>query len=241
LLREPTIAQQEARKMVEPKKRTKREPTELQWKGFAPPRTLPLESVPKLMALLRRNLTLEARALEFAILTGATIRDVLAAKCGQIDHVHKLWVIPPSGDLVNGAWDEISESRAFWFEPEVRARALRPHRIPLGISAQRLVASVCAGRAPDEWMFVEGSGPPTTIKQFKRRLYRIKPDSDQSARLSLKAWLDENDYVGALREAVFHPTLPRGGASSDLFEDFLEQRREVMERWGQFVSGNSDA
>ena len=77
---------------------------------------MPYRDVPAFMAKLRRQTSIGARALEFAILTAARTSEVLQAKRSEIDRAARMWIVPAE-----------------------RMKMRREHRAPLSAAALKII------------------------------------------------------------------------------------------------------
>jgi integrase len=85
--------------------------------------TLPYAEIGTFMAELRRQDGIGARALEFAILTGARTSEVIGARWDEFDFAERLWIVPAE-----------------------RMKSGREHRVPLSQPALAVIEYVTAIR-----------------------------------------------------------------------------------------------
>jgi integrase len=194
-----------------------------QWKGGALPHLLPAigkiakvehrkavpyQEVPKLMAELRKNGSVSAKALMFTILTGARTTETREATHGEIDRKAKVWTIPAS-----------------------RMKAGREHRVPLSDEALALSSS-----DPDEskYLFPSPSGYALSNMAMLQLLRGVRDDGStvHGFRSSFRDWAaDQTDFPREVVEACLAHALGDDAELAYKRTDFLERRREVMEAW----------
>ena len=169
--------------------------------------------VPSLMARLRNEQGLAARALEFQILTAVRPGEASGAQWAEIDG--DTWVIPPE-----------------------RTKAGREHRVPLSREAAKLLASL--PRVDDgRYVFPAARGGGVMGRKEPTRVLRQFADKAvaHGFRSAFSDWAHERTtYPPHIIEmALAHvvgPAVLRAYRRTDLFE----QRRRLMQQWSEFCS-----
>ncbi len=177
--------------------------------------------VPDFMAALRDREGVSARCLELLILTASR-----------------------SGEVRGARWSEIYGD--IWTIPGERMKRGVPHRVPLSPEAILILERV-RGLDP-EFVFPSvqrdksGAGKPQSNMVFKALLKRMDRQgfTVHGFRSSFRDWCSESAKVDreVAEAALSHATgnaVERAYARSDLFD----RRRELMDAWDRFVTGNS--
>lgn len=165
--------------------------------------------------------TMGSLALRLLILTGVRSNPIRNIRLEQISG--DIWTIP--GELMKGRKD-----------------ASPDFRVPLSLEALAVIEQAKA-YARDGYLFA-GSGKKLSIISdatmsalMKRRDLDAKP---HGFRTSIRMWLDERtDAPHQVAEAVLAHFTNVESVKAYLRTDYLEQRRPLMNRWAQFVTGKS--
>ncbi|SFD67258.1 tyrosine-type recombinase/integrase [Roseivivax sediminis] len=163
--------------------------------------------------------TITHLALKLLILTGTRSKPLRFLHEDHIDG--ETWIIP--GELMKGLEGSTQD-----------------FRVPLSSESQSVIEQV-RPRARDGYLFPsvrKGVISDATMARLMER--REMPERPHGFRSSLRTWLSEaTDAPPDVAETVLaHAT---GSAVERAYRrtDFLEQRRALMERWAQHVTGNS--
>jgi integrase len=202
-----------------------------QWKGGALPHLLPAtgkvskvehrkavpyQDVPKLMAELRKNGSISAKALMFTILTGARTTETREATHSEIDLKAKVWTIPAA-----------------------RMKAGREHRVPLTDEALALIVS---DPADSKYLFPSPSGYALSNMAMLQLLRGLRSDGStvHGFRSSFRDWAaEQTDFPREVVEACLAHALGDDAELAYKRTDFLEKRREVMQAWtAHCISGD---
>lgn len=197
-------------------------------KGHQP--ALPWQRVPEFLADLRSQAGMGARALEFAILTGAR-----------------------SGEVRGAKWEEIDLERKVWTVPAERMKAEKPHVVPLSSRAIKLLRSLprMAGKpfvfpAPRADQLSDMAVLATVKRMHKAQVDQGKPGYiDPHAgnrtvvphgfRSSFKDWCRAQavfpDEVSELALAHVNSDSTRAAYARD---QLLPQREKLMQAWSQY-------
>ncbi len=179
--------------------------------------------VPAFMDELGQREGISARTLEFLILTASR-----------------------SGEARGARWNEIDLEAREWVIPGERMKRGIPHRAPLSEAAVSVLKRV-TGLDPDlvfpsVQRAADGSARPQSVMVFKSLCQRMGHEgfTTHGFRSSFRDWCSESANAphdvaeSALSHAVGN-AVSRAYARSDLFE----QRRPLMDRWGQFATGQT--
>jgi integrase len=177
---------------------------------------MPWRDVPSFMRKLRSTDSIAARALEFAILTGAR-----------------------TGEVRGAVWDEVdSPNAAVWVIPGERTKSGREHRVPLSPRCMQILKEVRPVAGQTQHIFPSskgGLGESTFLK-----LLRSLGHADVTVhgfRSSFRDWAGEaTNFPREVCEAAL------AHATGDRVErayrraDALEKRRKLMEAWASYCS-----
>ncbi len=179
---------------------------------------LPYLQVPNFMMRLRTSEAMAARALEFLILTASRTNEVLGAQ-----------------------WQELDLERRIWTIPAERMKAARLHRVPLSKRALVIISELKEHRQ-DEFLFPgQKIRVPLSSMSMGMLLRRMKVGTTvHGFRSSFRDWVsEETDFSSDVAEAALAHV--NGSATERAYRrgDVLGKRREMMEVWARYCSGNN--
>jgi integrase len=176
-------------------------------------KAVPYKDVPKLMAELRKNGSMSAKALMFTILTASR-----------------------TGEVIGATWEEFDLTGKVWTIPAARMKAGREHRVPLSDEAISIIQSL---PRDERYVFHTEFGLKLSNMAMLQLLRGIRDDGDtvHGFRSSFRDWAAEQ--TDTRREVVEACLAHAVGDAAELAykrSDFLEKRRTVMEAWATFGS-----
>jgi integrase len=177
---------------------------------------LPYNELPELMAALRQQKGIPARALEFAILTAARRGEVLGAQWPEIDLPASLWVIPGE-----------------------RMKAGREHRVPLSGRALEILKEMADARQGGFVFPGTGEGRPLGRMALINVLRRLgyKDVTAHGGRASFMTWsAEQTNYAREIREAALAHAVPTALEKSYRRTTFFDRRRRLMGEWARYCS-----
>ncbi len=170
---------------------------------------LPYNEIGTLMATLREQTSITARALEFLILTATRTGETLGAR-----------------------WDEVNLDTRMWVIPGARMKGARPHRVPLCLRAVQIIEEMSTIRQ-NEYVFPGRKG--RISKMPMANMLRRMGYADctiHGFRSTFRDWAAECTTVPReiAEAALAHVT---GSAVERAYRrgDALEKRRELMAAW----------
>jgi integrase len=179
---------------------------------------VPYADVPAFMGELRRCEGVAARALEFAILTGARTSEVRLARREEIDLKAGIWTVPAS-----------------------RMKGGREHVVPLSDRAVEL-ARVSMHLGSGEFVF-SGDRPdkPFGPVGLRRVLHRLSyAVTVHGFRSSFRDWAgDETNYPREVVEAALAHVIPNATEAASRRSSALEKRRRLMEEWANYCASTN--
>ena len=164
------------------------------------------------MVELRRQFSMGARALEFAIITAAR-----------------------SGEVRGANWAEIDLDRAVWTIPEQRMKAGREHRIPLSDSALSMLRAM--PRIKDcELVFPNTKGTALSDMTLTAVLRRMGcPVTAHGFRSTFRDWAGETTaYPREVIEHALAHQLKDKAEAAYARGTLFDKRRTLMADWAQF-------
>lgn len=160
-------------------------------------------------------------ALTFLILTGARSGEVRGAKWSQIDRTEKLWVRPP--ELMKG-------------------RNARQHAVTLSEQALAVLDKAADYRRNDVDLIFPGRRGKMLSDMSLAVFMEGSPYTPHGFRSSFRDYSAEKcpDIPDPVAEAALAHKVSDKVVAAYKRTDFLEMRRDLMSRWGAFVS-NADS
>ncbi|WP_300434524.1 site-specific integrase [Zoogloea sp.] len=149
-----------------------------------------------------------------------------------------------SGEARGMVWSEVDLKNAVWTIPPERMKAKLPHRVPLATRTVEILKSQ-QGRH-DSLVFPstrdEVELSDMVLTSFLRRVKAHSDTPDRIAtahgfRSSFRDWCSEHGYARDLAERALAHTVQNKVEAAYHRTDLLEQRREMMNAWAAFVSG----
>jgi integrase len=179
---------------------------------------LPFDDVPAFMIALRKDTSIPARALEFAILTASRIGEVLGASWEEVDLKQRVWTI--SSD---------------------RMKAGREHRVPLSDAALAVLERMSDIRS-SEFIFPGArNGARLFPAAVRRVLARIEPGvTVHGMRATFSSWAAERtNYASEIREIALAHQIGSAVVRAYQRSDLFDRRRRLMADWAAFCDGGA--
>ena len=140
-------------------------------------------------------------------------------------------------------WHEIDFDNKVWTLTDDRMKADREHRVPLSDAAIQVLtqARKLADGSGDGFIFPspEANGKPLSDNTLRRHLRKCDVKTTaHGLRSSFKGWaLETGGYDRPLVEASLAHTIGENRTEQSYIQtDLLEQRRDVMQSWGDYLS-----
>jgi integrase len=175
---------------------------------------LPYDQIAPFMAELRAKKGLDARGLEFAILTAARTNEVLGAKWEEIDQTARTWTVPAS-----------------------RMKGGKEHRVPLSDRAIAIIKTRAANRGGE---FVFGDGDHQLSRYaFSKLLARMKHGdvTPHGFRSTFRDWAaEQTNFPREIAEAALAHALESKTEEAYRRGDALEKRRKLMTAWAEYAN-----
>jgi integrase len=174
---------------------------------------LPWREIGAFMQRLRQNSGMNARCLEFLILTACR-----------------------SGEVRGARWDEIDLTQRVWKIPAQRMKAGHEHRVPLSEPAMAVLRSV-AQFGVEGFVFGLKAASMLSDVALTRAVHEAGGNGAtvHGMRSSFRDWCAETTtYPRELAEAALAHTLRDKAEAAYQRGDLLEKRRRLMAEWASF-------
>ena len=146
-----------------------------------------------------------------------------------------------SGEARQAVWSEIDLPERLWIVPPTRMKAGKEHRVPLSDAALAVLEEARVLRDESDLIFPSPQGSGRALSDMAlTKLLRDCELADTATihgfRTSFKVWAMEcTDFPWTASEAALAHTLGNEVAASYARTDLLEQRRDLMQQWADFV------
>jgi integrase len=182
-------------------------------------KALPYQDVPALMERLTSKTGIAALALRLLILCASR-----------------------SGEIRGATWNEVDFGRGVWTIPAARMKTRKAHRVPLSTQALGVLGEAKAIRRSDH-IFPNGTGEALSDMALTKTLRDMGMDcTAHGFRSSFRDWAAERTSVGDdVAEAALAHAVPDKVIAAYKRTTFDEMRRELMDAWGRFATGEASA
>jgi integrase len=151
-----------------------------------------------------------------------------------------------SGEVRFAAWSEIDRSTRLWTLPPERMKAREPHVIPLSSRALEILALARSAYSNSDLLFPGvGESKPLSDMTLTKVLRDFGLGGRATAhgfRSSFKDWCAEVAKVrDEVSEAALAHKIPDKVRAAYLRTRFVDERRQLMQQWADFVRSRSVA
>jgi integrase len=174
---------------------------------------MPYTDVPAFLVELRKQDTVPAKALEFAILTAGRSGEVLLATWAEVDLEKKLWTVPPQ-----------------------RMKGGRPHQVPLSEPALAILRDMAKQRVSDFVFPGYATGRPLSPNQLPMPLRRLGYDyTAHGFRSSFRDFCgDCTNFPREVAEAALAHAVGDQTERAYRRGTALQRRCELMQAWANY-------
>ena len=145
-------------------------------------------------------------------------------------------------------WDEVDLTKAVWTVPASRMKTMVKHRVPLSVRAVEILTEQQSKADHPTLVFpsIGGKVPSDMIlTKFLRDNNIISSEAGRTAtahgfRSSFRNWASENGYPRDYAERALAHTILNQVEAAYHTTDLLDQRRDMMETWSQYLCGTED-
>ena len=142
-----------------------------------------------------------------------------------------------SGEVRRARWSEIDLKEAIWTIPEDRTKSGREHRVPLSSGALRVLDQARAVGNGTGLVFPGRRGRPLSETTHSLMLRRFGIACvPHGMRSSFRDWCSETGVAREVAEASLAHVVKNKVEAAYARSDLLDQRREVMEAWAQYIA-----
>jgi integrase len=176
-------------------------------------KALPWAELPDFMRRLRAIDSVEARALEFLILTAARMQEARRARCDEI-----------AGNV--------------WTVPAERMKARRPHRVPLSAAACAVAERMRATARGPSWLFPGRGAAPVGKSSLHRLLFDLAGyrATVHGFRSTFRDWVAEaTEFPGDWAELSLAHRVGSDAERAYRRGDLLDQRRKLLDAWAGYA------
>ena len=148
-----------------------------------------------------------------------------------------------SGEVRAADWTEVDWESATWEVPAARMKARRPHRTPLSGRAIEILRQALELNDGQGLIFPGmRSGKPASEMVFTALLRRLEiPAVPHGFRSSFRDWvIEQTSTPWAVAEAALAHNVGNSTEAAYMRSDLFEQRRPLMGRWAEYVTGGTD-
>lgn len=180
---------------------------------------MPYTDVPSFLSKVRERESMGRLALAVVILTAAR-----------------------SGEVRGATWDEVDLEGAVWTVPAERMKAGKAHKVPLSKPALEIFETAAELRIAGSNLIFYGTNPKRPLSDMT--LLKVLRDAGLSYsvhgfRSAFRDWAAERGVPDAIAEAALAHTVAGATVKAYKRTTFEDERRKVMERWGQFLSASA--
>jgi len=153
-----------------------------------------------------------------------------------------------SGEVRGMTWDEVDLGKAVWTIPATRMKTKVEHRVPLSVRAVEILTAQKTKVDHPTLVFpsIRGKAPSDMIlTKFLRDHNIMSSEAGRTAtahgfRSSFRNWASENGYPRDYAERALAHTILNQVEAAYHTTDLLDQRRDMMEAWSQYVCSTED-
>ena len=202
---------------------------------------------PSLLRVLpkTRRLKQHHQALPYAQVPGAVmqVRESTASSSTKLAFEFLVLTASRSGEVRAADWTEVVWESATWEVPAGRMKARRPHRIPLSDRAIEILRQALGLNDGQGLIFpATRSGKLASEMVFTALLRRLEiPAVPHGFRTSFRNWVAECTAAPwAVGEAALAHNIGNSTEAAYMRSDLFDQRRALMGRWAEYVTGGTD-
>ena len=141
-----------------------------------------------------------------------------------------------TGELRKMRWEDIDFDNGIWVTPAEHMKKRKAHRQPLPLQAQEMLKFIKQFSSTFELVLANDNGKPLSEITVLYALKRFENITTHGFRATLGSWCAEN---GVSKEVSNHIKAhqPKYLDSAYQRSDLLEERRVVLQKWADFITG----
>ena len=142
-----------------------------------------------------------------------------------------------SGEARLATWDEVDFEAAQWIVPAERMKTGKVHRAPLSTRALAILGEAKNLAGKRDLIFPAPGGKAINDGTATKLLREIEINGVvHGFRTSFRSWCaEQNEPREVAKASLAH--VVRGVEGAYQRSDLLEQRREIMQRWAEYLAG----
>ena len=179
------------------------------------------------------------RALAHSDVAGAlrTIRDTGAWPATKLALEYIALTACRSGEVRGAKWCEVDLEGAAWAVPAERMKARKEHRVPLSDRALGVLAEARELSDGAGLVFPSAMGKQLTDNTLPKLLRENNIGAvPHGFRSSFRDWCGDSGVAREVAEACLAHVVKNQVEAAYARSDLLERRREVMQKWADYVS-----
>ena len=143
-----------------------------------------------------------------------------------------------SGEVRGMKWEEVDVGAATWTIPADRIKAGREHRVPLSKAALAVLKTAKALSDGEGLVFPSATGRALSDNTLSKLLRERGVNAVvHGFRSSFRDWCGESGIAREVAEACLAHVIKDAAERAYARSDLLDRRRDVMEKWARYVSG----
>ncbi len=144
-----------------------------------------------------------------------------------------------TGEIRRMEWAHIDLERGIWTTPAAGMKMRKTHRQPLSEPALALLRDMQALTGTQRYVLGWANDKPLSENAMLYAVKRFDPDiTVHGFRACLGSWMAENKVRKIVADFI-HAHQPKSLDAAYQRSDLLEERREVLEKWGRYVTGQN--
>ena len=165
-----------------------------------------------------------------------TVRESQAAETTKLCLEFLVLTACRSGEVRNAKWEEIDEKKAVWTVPAERMKSDRQHRVPLSPEAVSVLHRAKEFADGTGLVFPSPSGKVLSDNTLSKMLRELKIESvPHGYRSSFRNWCAENNFDREIAEQALAHVIKNRTEAAYLRSDILDLRRDLMDKWGNYL------
>ena len=176
----------------------------------------------------------------------AAVRESQAGTATKLAFSFLVLTAARSGEVRSATWAEIDMDARVWTVPAVRMKAGREHRVPLAPAALDMLYQARASRRyradnPAALVFPSPRGGPLSDATMSKLIRELGIQAvPHGFRSSFRDWAAECTYTPhAVMEAALAHTIANKAEAAYARSDLFAKRRELMDAWAAYLTGDS--
>ena len=197
-----------------------------------------LKALPQVKRMKRHHLALPYAQVPPAL---SLVRDSTAHVLTKLDLEFLVLTAARSGEVRRADWGEVNLDARTWEIPVPRMKVCRPHRVLL-LSDRAMRILLSAFEISDPKGLIFPSGPDDRAASgmtLTALLCRLDiPAIPRGFCSSFRNWVEERAATPwAVAESALAHNVSNAAEAAYMRSDLFEQRRELMQRWAEYVAG----